>query len=71
MNNNKTEKLNQITEKILIVGIDISKNFHVARAQDFRGAEYGKSINFNNNFIGFSDLGSRIGELMLNIIKKP
>ncbi len=37
MNYSKTEKLNQITEKILIVGIDVSKNFHVARAQDFRG----------------------------------
>lgn len=64
MNYNKTEKLNQITEKILIVGIDVSKNFHVARAQDFRGVEFGKAINFNNNYIGFSDLGSWIGELM-------
>lgn len=64
MNYNKTDKLNQITEKILIVGIDVSKNFHVARAQDFRCIEYGKSITFNNNFIGFSDLGSWIGELM-------
>ncbi len=70
MNYNKTEKLNQITEKILIVGIDVSKNFHVARAQDFRGIEYGKSINFNNNFIGFSDLGSWIGELMLKHSKE-
>lgn len=65
MNYSKTEKLNQITEKILIVGIDVSKNFHVARAQDFRGIEYGKAITFNNNFIGFSDLGTWIGELML------
>lgn len=64
MNYNKTEKLNQITEKILIIGIDVSKNFHVARAQDFRGIEYGEAITFNNNFIGFSDLGTWIGDLM-------
>ena len=64
MNYNKTEKLNQITEKILIVGIDVSKNFHVARAQDFRGVEFGKAITFDNNYIGFSDLGSWIGTLM-------
>ena len=65
MNYNKSEKLNQITEKMLIVGIDVSKNFHVARAQDFRGIEFGKAITFNNNYIGFSDLGSWIGTLML------
>lgn len=70
MNYNKTEKLNQITEKILIVGIDVSKNFHVARAQDFRGVEYGKSITFNNNFIGFSNFGSWIGKLMLEHSKE-
>ncbi len=65
MNYNKSEKLNQITEKILIVGIDVSKNFHVARAQDFRGVEFGKAITFNNNYIGFSDLENWIGKLML------
>lgn len=64
MNYNKSEKLNQITEKMLIVGIDVSKNFHVARAQDFRGIEFGEAITFNNNYIGFSDLGSWIGTLM-------
>jgi len=70
MNYNKTRRLNQITEKILIVGIDVSKNFHVARAQDFRGIEFGKAITFNNNFIGFSDLGTWIGELMMKNSKE-
>ncbi|MCH4891427.1 IS110 family transposase [Acidaminobacter sp. JC074] len=64
MNYSKAEKLNQITDKTLIVGIDVSKNFHVARAQDFRGIEFGKSITFNNNHIGFTELGVWIGELM-------
>ena len=64
MNYNQTKRLNQISEKTLIVGIDVSKNFHVARAQDFRGIEFGKAITFNNNYLGFSDLGSWIGELM-------
>jgi len=52
MNYTKTQKLNQITDQTLIVGIDVSKDFHVARAQDFRGIEYGKSITFNNDHIG-------------------
>lgn len=65
MNYNQSKRLNQITEKILIVGIDVSKNFHVARSQDFRGVEFGKAITFDNNYIGFNELGCWIEEIML------
>ena len=52
MKYNKNEKLKQITDETLIVGIDVSKDFHVARAQDFRGIELGQSITFNNDHMG-------------------
>nr|WP_281392566.1 hypothetical protein [Salicibibacter cibi] len=42
MNYNANEKLEQITPETLIVGIDIAKDKHVARAVDDRGYEFGK-----------------------------
>lgn len=48
MNNNRKRRINQIDEDILIIGIDIVKNEHVARVQDFRGIEYGEIVYFVN-----------------------
>lgn len=48
MNYNQNQKLNQLDEEILIIGIDVSKKIHVARAQDFRGVEFRKGIKFDN-----------------------
>ena len=42
MNYNQLEKIKQLTDQTLIIGTDVSKNFHVSRAQDFRGIEFGK-----------------------------
>ena len=53
MNYNQNQKLNQLDEGILIIGIDVSKKFHVARAQDFRGVEFRKGIKFDNTLEGF------------------
>ncbi len=53
MNYTKKEKINQITEDTLVVGVDIAKNKHAARAQDFRGIEYGKVLYFYNREHGF------------------
>ena len=47
MNYKQNERLNQLTGTALIIGVDIAKEFHVARAQDIRGVELGKSIKFN------------------------
>lgn len=55
MNYNQNRKLNQLDEKILIIGVDVSKKFHVARAQDFRGVEFKRGIKFDNNREGFSE----------------
>lgn len=39
MNYNQNQRLDQLDEKILIIGVDISKRFHVASVQDFRGGK--------------------------------
>jgi transposase len=55
MNYNQNERLNQLNENILIIGIDVAKKFHVARAQDFRGIEFKKGIKFDNSRQGFAE----------------
>lgn len=56
MNYNQNNKLSQITPQTLIIGIDIAKDKHVARAQDDRGYEFGKRIIFENRLHGFQQL---------------
>ncbi|MGM8366531.1 IS110 family transposase, partial [Virgibacillus sp. W0181] len=56
MNYKQNEKILQLKESTLIVGIDIAKNKHVARAQDFRGIQFGKALYFDNSFEGFQTL---------------
>ncbi len=56
MNYNQNQKLTQITPSTLIVGIDIAKDKHVARAQDDRGYEFGKRLIFDNRTHGFQQL---------------
>ncbi|MFB5285444.1 IS110 family transposase, partial [Peribacillus sp. Hz7] len=53
MNYNPNQKIAQITSQTLIVGVDIAKSKHVARAQDFRGMEFGKPLYFENTKPGF------------------
>lgn len=56
MNYTQNKKIAQINEKTLIIGIDIAKHAHVARAQDFRGLEYDKPLTFDNSHKGFTEL---------------
>jgi len=56
MNYNQNHKLSQITQTTLIVGIDIAKDKHVARAQDDRGFEFEKRMIFDNRIHGFEQL---------------
>lgn len=56
MNYTQNRKIKQVKESTLVVGIDIAKNTHVARAQDYRGIQYGKPISFVNNIFGFHNL---------------
>lgn len=63
MNYKQNERLNQLTDETLIIGVDIAKEFHVARAQDIRGIEFGKSIKFNNSLSGYLEFESWINEI--------
>ena len=65
MNYKQNERLNQLTDETLIIGIDIAKEFHVARAQDIRGIELGKTIKFNNSFPGYQEFETWINEIKL------
>ena len=53
-------KLEAITEDTLVVGIDVSKDVHVARVFDYRGVELCSRIQFENTREGFNSL---IGEI--------
>lgn len=64
MNCTQTRRIEQITEKTLIVGVDIAKKTHVARAQDFRGIELAKRFVFANNRNGLNGLVGWIRTLM-------
>lgn len=63
MNYNQNHKLTQITPSTLIVGIDIAKDKHVARAQDDRGFEFGKRMIFDNRMHGFEQLLNWVSKL--------
>lgn len=56
MNYTQNKKISQITPKTLIIGIDIAKDKHVARAQDDRGLDFGKRLVFENRIHGFQSL---------------
>lgn len=56
MNYTQNQKISQISPSTLIIGIDIAKDKHVARAQDDRGIEFGKRLFFENRIHGFEKL---------------
>lgn len=53
MNCSQNSKLNQVTEKTLVIGIDIAHETQWARAFDWRGVELGKVFRFANSKEGF------------------
>lgn len=56
MNFTQNEKINQVKEETIIIGIDIASELHYARAFDWRGIELGKVISFDNTIEGFERL---------------
>ena len=56
MHCNQNEKINQVKETDLVVGIDIGSRLHYARAFDWRGRELGNVFKFNNSRYGFESL---------------
>ena len=53
MNLTQNAKICQVTEKTIIVGVDIASETHYARAFDWRGIELGKVFSFENSADGF------------------
>ena len=49
MNYKQNEKINQVKESTLVVGIDIGSTTQYARAFDWRGIELGKVFTFSNS----------------------
>ena len=62
--NTQNKKIAAITEKTLIVGIDVGSETHFARAFDWRNFEYSKKpFEFRNDETGFSEFLNWIEEL--------
>lgn len=49
-------KIREVDERTLVIGCDIAKEHHVARALDYRGIELGKTLRFENSANGFQCL---------------
>ncbi|UKS24441.1 IS110 family transposase [Paenibacillus sp. HWE-109] len=60
----ENQRIERITTNHLIVGVDIAKEKHVARAVNFRGIEIGRPISFENGREGFEKLFRWIQNLL-------
>ena len=69
MKYNQNHKIKQITESTLVVGVDIAKESHVARAQDARGIEFGKPMHLENSRQGFDRFHCWLKRLMVEHVK--
>src|SRR3954463_10802923 len=54
MQDKQNQLIERISDKHLVVGVDIAQQFHVARAVNFRGIIVGDPLTFNNNEDGFA-----------------
>ncbi|RAJ03219.1 Transposase [Paenibacillus sp. OK060] len=63
MKQKQNQRITRITEGTLVIGADIAKKIHVARAVDFRGIELGKDCVFHNNQEGLTKLVTWMKEL--------
>lgn len=54
MKYNQNFRISQVTNQTLVVGVDIAKKVHYARAFDYRGIEFGKCFNFKATSGGFN-----------------
>jgi len=59
----QNQRIEQITDSTLVVGADIAKKTHVARAVDYRGIELGKDCVFGNDHQGLTKLVTWMKEL--------
>lgn len=66
--NTQNAKIEAITEKTLVLGIDVGSETHYARAFDYRGIEYSKKpFKFSNTEAGFVTFKEWILDLKENM----
>ena len=70
MNCKQNERINQVKETTLVVGIDIGSTWHYARAFDYRGRELSNIFKFSNTGEGFRDLSAWMQRTMKKSEKK-
>jgi transposase len=63
MNSTQNEKLKQLSENSIVIGVDIASVLHYARAFDWRGVELGKTFKFTNDAEGFNNFYTWIERL--------
>ena len=64
MKSTQNEKIMQIKDETLVVGIDIGKETHYARAFDARGIEQAKLLRLSNDAHGYNSLETWMQEIM-------
>lgn len=63
MKSTQNEKISQIQTSTLVVGIDVAKEVHYARAFDYRGIELAKLLKFRTGAEGFALLDQWMREI--------
>ena len=61
----QNEKIRQVTETTMVIGVDIASETHWARAFDWRGLELGEVISFENSAEGFQQFTRWASELAM------
>ena len=65
MQDKQNQLIERISDKHLVVGVDIAQQFHVARAVNFRGIVVGEPLTFENNEEGFTILWHWVNKLKI------
>jgi len=60
------EKLMRVSEKTIIVGVDVAKKEHWARITDYRGVDLVKPVKVRNSYDGFEKLMKRIEKIRVD-----
>ncbi|USK55237.1 IS110 family transposase [Cytobacillus solani] len=66
MQDKQNQLIERISDKHLVVGVDIAQKTHVARAVNFRGIVIGEPLTFENNEEGFDSLFQWINRLKIS-----
>ncbi|SHJ23233.1 IS110 family transposase, partial [Thermoclostridium caenicola] len=60
----QNDKIMQMKIDTMIVGIDVGKETHYAKAIDIRGVELGRLLRFSNDAEGYASLDKWMNEIM-------